>query len=521
MLLLVLVALGATWRAGPWQAALNASTCGETGGARPWGSAWERLSRGQPITILAIGSSLVGVQGGCTAPAPVLASATCASLCPRCCGSRCGHWGDTGWARELFEWMNTTYPVSRAGAAAAAVEIAAMGGRVEAGGGGLHSGDRTQHQLFNLGEPGGNVIPAIIACPQTYIGFDAHLILVDLHSSNMRKESSLRDTERLVRMMLASPSRPALLLVEFSQITVKAPLPLPAEVVALIGKGQVISIQESKRLVVMQRQHEKRSVPLIEWVADLQGWGNSREARERAVAALLQGTRGMLPLLKGKDARASGGGDFKASLQNFDSTHRLQNRYNLALFSVIGCLTLPLSEGSPFDTSRYSGDGKHPSSEGSRLIGAGLIELVRKGLAAASAQAALNGGAPLPPIGNAARSAAAAAAKSMLPPPLTLQPQFVGIACYTFDRAGYEAAVRVQNRLIGGPVIRSQSIMEDSTLPGTPPAILSGTHGWSFVEREKSRTSFKPGLVADLPGAQLQLAVDISAASTPFISLQA
>ncbi|KAJ1621881.1 hypothetical protein T492DRAFT_846718 [Pavlovales sp. CCMP2436] len=150
MLLLVLVALGATWRAGPWQAALNANTCGETGGAHPWGSAWERLSRGQPITILAIGSSLVGVQGACTAPAPVLASAT-------------------------------------AGAAAAAVEIAAMGGRVEAGGGGLHSGDRTQHQLFNLGEPGGNVIPAIIACPQTYIGFDAHLILVDLHSSNMRK----------------------------------------------------------------------------------------------------------------------------------------------------------------------------------------------------------------------------------------------------------------------------------------------------------------------------------------------
>lgn len=74
-----------------------------------------RLRLQQPITSLAVGSSHTGVHGGCTEPAPVLlagaeSSGTC--KCPLCCGSRCGSWGDRGWARAVHDWISQTYPSS-------------------------------------------------------------------------------------------------------------------------------------------------------------------------------------------------------------------------------------------------------------------------------------------------------------------------------------------------------------------------------------------------------------------------
>ena len=63
-----------------------------------------KLESGRPVTILAIGSSLVGVHAGCTEPIPALRG--CA--CPACCGTRCGGWGTAtgGWARLMMEQLN-------------------------------------------------------------------------------------------------------------------------------------------------------------------------------------------------------------------------------------------------------------------------------------------------------------------------------------------------------------------------------------------------------------------------------
>ena len=63
-----------------------------------------KLESGRPVTILAIGSSLVGVHAGCTEPIPALRG--CA--CPACCGARCGGWGTAtgGWARLMMEQLN-------------------------------------------------------------------------------------------------------------------------------------------------------------------------------------------------------------------------------------------------------------------------------------------------------------------------------------------------------------------------------------------------------------------------------
>ena len=108
-----------------------------------------KLESGRPVTILAIGSSLVGVHAGCTEPIPALRG--CA--CPACCGARCGGWGTAtgGWARLMLEQLNQTWP-------------------------------HPEHRLLNLGEPGGNVLPTLVACPQNYLrvgGGGVDLFVVD------------------------------------------------------------------------------------------------------------------------------------------------------------------------------------------------------------------------------------------------------------------------------------------------------------------------------------------------------
>ena len=80
-----------------------------------------KLRAGEPIAMFAIGSSVTGAHGGCTAPAPGLASPECASRCPDCCGSLCkysyGHWPPyryglpgAGWAVRVLSWINETWP---------------------------------------------------------------------------------------------------------------------------------------------------------------------------------------------------------------------------------------------------------------------------------------------------------------------------------------------------------------------------------------------------------------------------
>ena len=107
-----------------------------------------KLERGDPITVLTLGSSVVGAHAGCTHALPHLGKCPC----PRCCGSRCGRWGGGGWGLKLLSYINASWP---------------------------HPG----HRLYNLGEPGGDFMPSLLACPKTYLTFDADLVLLDFFTA--------------------------------------------------------------------------------------------------------------------------------------------------------------------------------------------------------------------------------------------------------------------------------------------------------------------------------------------------
>ena len=125
-----------------------------------------KLSSGAPVTILAIGSSVVGAHAGCTAPWPMLRHCPC----PRCCGSRCGRWGGGGWALRVLAQLNATWP---------------------------HPG----HRLLNLGEPGGDLMPSLLACPASYLSVQPDVILLDFFTSyHAGKDAGIY--ERVVRMLL-------------------------------------------------------------------------------------------------------------------------------------------------------------------------------------------------------------------------------------------------------------------------------------------------------------------------------
>lgn len=147
---------------------------GEVGAAQHYSRLLHKLRGGQKITILAVGSSIVGQHGGCTAPAPALK----ACKCPHCCGSGCT--GSTGgWARGVVARLRRTWPQS-------------------------------EYVLYNMGTPGGSIIPSLLACPSTYLNFALDVVLVDMLTV---ADKSVQ--ERFVRMMLARREAPLLLLTDF------------------------------------------------------------------------------------------------------------------------------------------------------------------------------------------------------------------------------------------------------------------------------------------------------------------
>ena len=83
-----------------------------------------------------------------------------------------------GWARNLFERINTSWPNS-------------------------------ENVLYNLGVPGGSLIPSIVACPLTYVNFQVDLVLVDLLTTHEGVH------ERLLRDFLSRPRPPVMFLVDF------------------------------------------------------------------------------------------------------------------------------------------------------------------------------------------------------------------------------------------------------------------------------------------------------------------
>lgn len=158
-----------------------------------------RLNSGLPVNILAVGSSLVASAAGCTAPLPLLDS-NC--TCPRCCGTFCGSNGESGrgWAVALLRQLNRTWP-------------------------------HAEHTVYNMGEPGGDVLTTLIACPRSLLAFGRlDLVLLDVTiNSHQEQERAVR---QLLRANGAHSPPPALVLPLFSEFTDRKELGRTA------GRGQ-------------------------------------------------------------------------------------------------------------------------------------------------------------------------------------------------------------------------------------------------------------------------------------------
>jgi hypothetical protein len=399
----------------------DAEQCGTAGDARQWAPLWSRLSRGLPITAFAIGSSLVGVHGGCTGPAPIFNTTECRKKCPRCCGSRCGEWGNGGWARELLEWLSRTYPVS--------------------------PGSSGKHELFNLGEPGGDLIPAMIACPDTYLPKEVHLVLLDLETAPYRKRPNA--IEALLRHLLASRGRPTIVLVEFGNVRF-------IEHIASLASASVLPGGPRERLVAVGRSWNAGALP--------GGPPAGVPPLESILSTLPKDRVGSIPR-----KRVPQLGSIQTAYARVKVIHQLRSPYGLPLLSVIGCLgPLMANRDVPVTTRQYGNDGLHPSHLGCTLISGALIAQARRGLAAAAASEITAGGS-------------GEAGALVLPPPRYKALGRVGLACFTFDRESVALSHSARKDISRPKEARARSVMSDK---GVLPTIMPSSSGWRFVEYE-------------------------------------
>ena len=137
-----------------------------TGACRHYHNLSQRVRANQSISMLSIGSSVTGVEGGCTHAVPAICSN---SKCPRCCGAECGHWGNEGWARDVFDMFNESWP-------------------------------HKDSALRSLGQPGGGLAPMIIACLANLLTFRVDIFLLELRITG----GAFSQIDKLVRLLVTS-----------------------------------------------------------------------------------------------------------------------------------------------------------------------------------------------------------------------------------------------------------------------------------------------------------------------------
>ena len=410
-----------------------------------------RLESNLPVITLAVGSSLTGVHGGCTEAAPVLKQSGELCKCPLCCGSRCGSWGEKGWARSVHEWLDARRPTV--------------------------SGSK----CFNLGEPGGTLIPAIVACPFTYLNMDGpHLVLVDALTS------SLKDLERLLRHLLGRRAVPVL--VQFFRFFVQGG--------GCVSKGRGAGQRLNGTTTTLTwLQHEvsrlygtpPRPLPLLlrEFFSD--NFTDTMAALEKDL---------------GPDRRVRtnfGTPQRIVRIIREDRDQMLERRklwahYRLPVANLWEMYALA-AEAQAFDVCGATiGDGFHPSSKRGGWAAAGILMHIQRALAAVNSSfVRAHGPSTSPPeIPRPLRVSAARRRTSMM--------------CFSFDQAGYELATASKlNRqqkewtYSRGNRVELRSVARWGVIPALPER-----NGWEFVAKEhRSRTKDKPGLVAVRPGARL------------------
>ena len=541
---------------------------GQPGDAQSFLPLLRRLQAGKPLNVLAIGSSATGVNGGCTHPAPLVnASGRC--RCPHCCGPRCGYvraiptssaappphqtplttpsamharlsasqqFHNRGWARSTLSMLNRLWP-------------------------------HPEHRLFNLGEPGGTLIPALATCPQTYLHQIGaiHLVLVD----PLTTPDELA-VERLLRMLLrGTPASDASTATGAGTRTgtgtgTGAGAGTGAPIVMLVG---FLPFLRSGRCQHGQLTPGAQSIAAMMMAA---GRAKRHPSPGPVAGASLLGEA--IALLQGEGGNAFGGTLlFFRRAQRHEALWRYYGQPSVQLFDALAleferhavgaasradgtalctppcapCAHPPCRALSGVSLCAWTSDGTHPDGPAaSRTIAELLTSRLYDGLGRAArtprplydARVTTNDDARSERRGRRAlaswRHAHNVAGRTApLPPPLYLPrcEQRVGMLCFSFDRDGWEAAstarptsqaaLRWQSNLsrgLGLAGVPSLSVLHTGVLPRVERA-----DGWRFVELEAtSRTPYKPGIVADRPGALLVLRISLSRARKPWLQLQ-
>lgn len=427
-----------------------------------------KLRGGQPVTILAVGSSIVE-RAGCTEPAPALRTRACLAACPKCCGSRC-QVESGGWGTQFFEWLNGTFPPS--------------------------SG---KHRLINLGEPGSDFFRVVSSCPATYVDFVADLVLLE----PLTAEPSTPAVERLVRRFLAQ--RAAIIVLDVFKF---APLP------CVTALGWMMSVLGSKlsadavrtdpfgavQAALVQGSSAHKVLLAADGCTECLEYSLAiKSAWCRKLAAATDPTA-ILTICDG--GRHKCHNSYLRHLQDefvrVSAWERYRRHYGLAGVSLFGAFGLAFVEHSAqlgVSWRNFSHDGLHPRGiHGARYISDLLIHRLRTELSASDLR---------PHVSTALlRSSSKGEALGALPEPMLPQPVTSGWACFDFDREGYQAMGR-----------RGSGHEKGRSRVGTPKIVpkIVARRGWKFSEyEERSRTKHKPGLVATHAGALLTIGMDLA-----------
>ncbi|KAL1526617.1 hypothetical protein AB1Y20_015321 [Prymnesium parvum] len=407
-----------------------------------------KLEAGEAVTILALGSSVVGAHAGCTRPLPHLAR--CA--CPKCCGSRCGRWGGGGWAVRLLEWVNASWP-------------------------------HAEHTLYNLGEPGGDFLPSLLACPASYLTFDFDLVLLDFFTAYHAGKHALI-YEQAVRSLLGGARShrlgpPSVILVNFFEFADRHHPKSTFDTFL----SQFVEAQRS-----LARDTALHPAAAVESVLNMWHFDDTP-----TLAAALR----LLRAWARRKDRALEQTDVWRNFFRDAEVRVLSRHYGLPAVS------LAAAYGREFELHEHGVhlhdfacyDGLHPNhhARAEQMIAAPLIGVLQRGLAAARRL-----GAP---------SAYA------LPAALQRLPPRSGKLCFDFDAEGWS--------MLTGEKPTNRKVHEQSMLQTAALAHVSRRDGWAFVQYEPaSNTPFKPGIVAHRAGAVLQLQLDTSATLQPKVALQ-
>jgi len=456
-----------------------------------WRELVRKLDARERLSIVALGSSVMGVHGGCTQTSRPLRH-MCEVVGKRaiCCGagmypppSEAGEW-----LRPAIDWLEEAYPVDLS--------------KVEP----LYNNPNVSHEWINIARPGGG-IHSFASCLDKWLPDSEN---VDLFIFEFSATLELMDEGSVAEVHLAR----------------------------LTHELETIMHQLTQRKQMIEGSEEKRNMPAF-MIVHAQNWCSPRFAKVSSgdsFAATRQLCR-ELPdslIFKGYNLDVPRKEAMKSAIRDaytryhpvLDVYERLSEHYGIpvvnlrrGMFDVMRDSTQ--DESAPFALLDWTRDGLHPTQpNATRIVGSYFVNGLRMAIDATRLAYADEGGrkpltsyAPFTFVSVEARdsdeqgryvssaywsarddavSPPKDAAPGKLPPMLSSSKTAQIVSkCYEFGK---------ETLTHGGDVVDD---IESSGFFAWPP-IVDESPDWTYVEREESgRTAHKPGYVATKKGAYI------------------